>query len=129
MDTGNDLRDIVLPSGLYIILPHDAQAAKSMQNNHQRGHKFQVRSEELFLHPCLERREIWALPDVRTYGTLPAPSLPPATMAVGQSPCIYIYSPHGLSGVAIVDSYDVVMVAEIKAGLGFLPFKLNCSFL
>lgn len=41
MDTGNDLRGIVLPSGLYIILPHDPQAAKPMQNNHQRGHKFQ----------------------------------------------------------------------------------------
>lgn len=88
MDTGNDLRGIVLQSGLYIVLPHDGPAAKPMRNNHLRGHKFQVRNEELFLHPCLERREIWALPDVRTYST--APSLPPSTMAVGQSPCIYI---------------------------------------
>lgn len=79
----------------------------------------------MFLHSCVEK-EVWALTDVKTYGKLPAPSFPPATMAMGQSP----YIAHtACPGVAIVDSYDVVMVAEIKAGLEFLPFKLKYSFL
>lgn len=76
--------------------------------------------------PSGVERKVWALADVRTYGKLPAPSFPPATMAKGQSP----YIAHtACSGVAIVDSYDVVMVSEIKAGLEFLPFKLKYSFL
>lgn len=84
-----------------------------------------VRTEESFLHSGVERKG-WAPTDVRTCGELPAPSFPPATMAMGQSPYI---AHSACSGVAIVDSYDVVMAAEIKAGLEFLPFKLKYSFL
>lgn len=101
--------------------PHNAQAAKP---THLLGHKSEVRSEDRFLHSFWKeelgpRRQ-------EGLGKLPAPSLPLATMALGPSPYI-AHTAH--SGVAIVDSCDVVMVAEIKAGLEFLLFKLKCSFL